>query len=184
MQKLLMTRKAHSRIAFAFVNAIADEVAKKYPDKLIDTLAYMHTQDAPRITRPRPNFRIRMCPIYVCQYHQYDKCDWPENIKFTQSFKKWTQITDTLYIWHYSCVYSHMPLPLPDLKQITGTFRLYKNSGVKGVMIEGNNIPTGVEFMRELKTYLLAKLLWDVSQDEKLIINDFLNGYYGKAHRQ
>jgi hypothetical protein len=38
----------------------------------------------------------------------------------------------------------------------------------------------GTEF-NELRTYLIAKLLWNPSINIDAVMNDFLNGYYGKA---
>jgi len=61
----------HSGPLLRFVNAVADEIGKKYPDKLIDTLAYWYTEDPPAKVRPRPNVRIRLCPIGVCESHPY-----------------------------------------------------------------------------------------------------------------
>ncbi len=57
---------AHSGPLLRFVNALAEEVEKRYPDKLIDTLAYWYTEEAPAKTRPRRNVRIRLCPIGMC----------------------------------------------------------------------------------------------------------------------
>ena len=32
-----------------------------------------------------------------------------------------------------------------------------------------------------LRAYLITKLMWNPNADPKLIINDFLHGYYGEA---
>jgi hypothetical protein len=57
----------HSGPLLRFVNALAAEVEKRYPDKLVDTLAYWYTENPPLRARPRPNVRIRLCPIGVCE---------------------------------------------------------------------------------------------------------------------
>jgi hypothetical protein len=54
---------AHSGPLLRYVNALAEQIEKKHPDKLIDTLAYQYTEDPPAVTRPRRNVRIRLCPI-------------------------------------------------------------------------------------------------------------------------
>ena len=41
------------------VNAVAREVGQKYPNVLVDTLAYQFTQKAPNDTKPEPNVVIR-----------------------------------------------------------------------------------------------------------------------------
>ena len=65
---------AHSGPLLRFVNAVAAEIEKKHPDKLIDTLAYQYTEDPPAKVRPRPNVRIRLCPIAACEAHPYQQC--------------------------------------------------------------------------------------------------------------
>ena len=162
-----------------FVNAIADEVAKQYPNVLIDTLAYLYTEQPPKLARLRPNVRIRLCPIACCETHPYDTCDFHSNKSFMAAFDGWTRMTDSLYIWHYSTAFFHLLLPFPDLEQLPASLRMYKERGVKGIFMEGNNFYGG--HMDELKAYLLAKCMWNTKVDARAVREDFLNGYFGKA---
>ena len=42
---------------------VADEVAKRYPDKVVETLAYQYTRKPPKHTRVRPNVMPCLCSI-------------------------------------------------------------------------------------------------------------------------
>ncbi|MCC7351286.1 MAG: DUF4838 domain-containing protein [Phycisphaerales bacterium] len=163
-----------------FVNAIADEVAKKHPGVLIDTLAYNYSQTPPKHVRPRPNVRVRLCPS-PCQYHAYDQCTMAETQKVMGDLRGWAKITNNLYIWHYTGAYSHLPMPFPDIAQLATSLALYQTHGVVGVFVEGNDWPGNGGFMDELKIYMLAKLLWDPTRNADLIVNDFLEGYFGPS---
>ena len=44
-----------------FVNAVAKEIEKEYPEFLIETLAYTYTRKAPKVTKPANNVVIRLC---------------------------------------------------------------------------------------------------------------------------
>ena len=44
-----------------FVNKVADEVGKKYPDLKIDALAYQYSHKPPKNIRPRDNVQINLC---------------------------------------------------------------------------------------------------------------------------
>lgn len=90
----------HSGPILRFVNAIAEEIEKTNPDKLIDTLAYWYTENPPLKVRPRPNVRIRLCPIGVCEAHPYEQC--PRSAYFMKNLRAWNKITNQLYIWHYN----------------------------------------------------------------------------------
>lgn len=173
-----------SGLLLRFVNAIAEEVEKQYPDKLIDTLAYQWTEKPPKITKPRRNVRVRLCPISNCQHHPYEKCE--KNASFMDNLRNWSKITDTLYIWHYNTIFPHYLSPLPDLEELQADIPMYKRFGVKGVFCQGTynagwGPAGGAGFMDDLKAYMLAKLLWDVNRDPKADVADFLQGFYGKA---
>ena len=169
-----------------FVNAIADEVAREHPDILIDTLAYQYSLDPPGITRPRPNVRVRLCSISCCQLHPYAQCDHPRTIRFMRALRGWMAVTDNLYVWHYNTNFAHFLMPMPDLDELCADIPMYKRSGVKGLFMQGGGNDRyqgrfGAGFMDELKTYLIAKMLWDADRDPRKVIDDFLDGYFGKA---
>ena len=162
-----------------FVNAVADEVAKVYPDKLIDTIAYQHTLDAPRHVRPRRNVRVRVCPIACCQAHPYGTCSHPESARAYRALKAWTRITDTIYVWHYSTNFAHYLLPMPNLKEFTGAIRLFHRLGVKGIFLQGAGDEGGGAELMALRGFLAAKLLWNPNEDEPRLIREFCSAYYG-----
>lgn len=179
-----------SGLMLRFVNAIAAEAARKYPGKLIDTLAYQYTEKPPKITKPLPNVRIRLCPISNCQYHPYEKRCCQTNAAFMDNLNKWDELTDSLYIWHYNTNFANYLLPMPDFDEFSADIPLYKRSGVKGIFMQGtytavgiNNPMGGGGFMDDLKQYLIAKLLWNTKVDVEAIKTDFLNGIYGKSGR-
>jgi hypothetical protein len=171
---------APSGLLLRFVNEVADEVGKKYPNVLIDTLAYQWSEKPPLHVRPHKNVRVRIAPIYACFAHPLDACD--ANKAPMANLSAWSRITDNrLYVWHYSTNFANYMQPLPDLDEIAEDIPLFKQNGVVGVFYEGDYAPGGGGEMSELKAYLMAKLLWDPSRPAKPIIADYLNGVYGAA---
>jgi hypothetical protein len=163
-----------------FVNAIADDIAKDYPNVLIDTLAYWYSEAPPKTIKARPNVRIRMAPITNCFGHVMGTCD--KNIKPYDNLVAWSKITDQLYIWHYSTNFAAYLMPLPSLDEISTSIPIYKKFGAVGLFYQGSyQSPGGA--LAELKSYLCAKLMWDPSRNSKRIINDYLSGVYGKGDR-
>lgn len=169
----------HSGPLLRFVNALAEEVGKKHPDKLIDTLAYWYTEAPPSKTRPRPSVRIRLCPIGACEAHPYEKCD--RNAYFMNNLRAWSKVTGQLYIWHYNTNFAHYLLPFPDFDELTADIPMYKRNGVVGLFMEGAYPPGGGAEMAELRSYVMARLMWDTSADVNREIDDFLEGVYGRA---
>jgi hypothetical protein len=171
---------AHSGPVLRFVNAVAAEVAKKYPDKLIDTLAYAYTEAPPAKVRPLPNVRVRMCPIGACQAHPYEKCRYDTYIM--NHLHAWRKITDSaLYIWHYNTDFSHYLRPFPDFGELAADIPMYRRHGVVGLFMEGGVSAGGGAENGALRSYVMARLLWDTNTDVRRDIEEFHQAFYGKA---
>lgn len=172
----------HSGPILRFVNALAAEVEKRHPDKLIDTLAYWYSENPPEKVRPRPNVRIRLCPIGVCEVHPYEQC--PRDAYFMKNLKAWSKITSQLYIWHYNTNFSHYLLPFPDFDELAADIPMYKRHGVVGLFLEGAYPEGGGAENAELRSYVMAKLMWDPKVNVKNLIDEFHEAYYGKSSSQ
>ena len=172
---------AHSGPILRFVNAVAMEVAKQHPDKLIDTLAYWYSEPPPLHARPLPNVRIRLCPIGACEAHPYENCK--DDAYFMNHLRAWSKITNQLYIWHYVTNFSHYLLPFPDFDELAANIPMYRKNGVVGIFFEGDFAEGGGGENAELRSYVMARLLWNPKVDVDKIIDEFMAAYYGKAAR-
>ena len=172
---------AHSGPILRFVNAVAAEVGKKHPEKLIDTLAYWYSEPPPLHVRPLPNVRIRLCPIGVCEAHSYATCQ--EDVYFMDHLRAWSKITNQIYIWHYVTNFAHYLLPFPDFDELAANIPMYRKNGVVGIFLEGDYAEGGGGEGAELRSYVMARLLWNPSVDVNKIIDEFMTACYGKAAR-
>jgi hypothetical protein len=170
---------AHSGPLLRFVNSVAAEVEKEHPEKLIDTLAYWYSAEPPLNVRPRPNVRIRLCLNGACEAHAYDVCERNEYIM--KNLRAWSKITNQLYIWHYVQNFSHYLMPFPDFDELAADIPTYREHGVVGLFLEGDCVPGGGGENAELRSYVMARLLWDIRVNVNETVDEFLAGYYGKA---
>jgi hypothetical protein len=168
-----------------FVNQVAEAIGKdpKYSDKLIDTLAYQFTESPPKNITPRKNVRIRLCPINVCQAHPYDRDDFPASKAFASNLAAWAKITDTMYIWHYNTDFAHYLMPFPDFNQFPESIRLYRKSGVRGIFFEGAYANGGGGSDAELRSWVMAKLMWNPDLDSDKLVTEWMTGVYGPAEK-
>lgn len=163
-----------------FVNEVARQIAPQHPNVLIDTLAYSYTECPPKKEPVLPNVRIRMAPIGSCTGHPIDVC--PRSSNGYSNLLAWSRMTSNLYIWHYNTDFNHYLLPFPDFDELQGSLRAYQRLGVKGVFCQGSYPPKGsAGELAELRSWVLAKLLWDPQRDVWKLIDEYLEGYYGKA---
>ena len=160
------------------MNAIADAVKDEYPDKIIDTLAYQYTRKPPAHVRPRPNVVVRLCSIECCFSHPLESD--PFNASFRDDLEGWSKISRRLWVWDYVINYAHSILPFPNLYVLKPNIDFYIKHGVTGIYEEANYYSRGGE-LAELRTYILAKTLWDPTYDTDHAIDEFLAAYYGPA---
>ena len=163
-----------------FVNQVADAVKDEFPDKFIGTFAYQYTRHAPKGIKPRDNVVIRLCSIECCLWHDYDECE--QNLAFLEDLKEWGEIAPHLYIWDYVTDFVQYCLPVANWKTMQPHVRDFRDNHAIGILEEGDYQTVSCE-LRELRTWLLAKLMWNPDADVDALIRDFTDGYYGAAGR-
>ncbi len=173
-----------------FVNAIAERLEPEFPDVVFDTLAYVYTRPAPKITRPRHNVCVRLCSIEACFAHSFETCDdesrWvsrPDGTKasFISDLRDWGKVSDRIYIWDYTTCFAHYPAPHPNWHVLQPNMQAFVRNHVKGVFEQANGAMGGGVDMNELRAYLLTRLMWDADTDLQKHITEFTDYYYGDA---
>jgi hypothetical protein len=160
-----------------FVNAVAADIEAEFPNVAIDTLAYQYTRKPPRLVRPRPNVIVRLCSIEASFAKPLDDA---ANKAFFDDLAGWSRIAQRLYVWDYTTDFSHYIQPHPNYGVLAPNIRLFVRHNVRGIFEQGAYQSWGSE-MAELRSWVLAKLLWDPGLDEGALRKEFLAGYYGPA---
>jgi len=159
-----------------FVNQVAEAIERNYPDVTISTLAYQYTRHAPKTLRPRDNVVPVLCSIECCFSHPLTECE--RNASFVADMRAWAEISPRLYVWDYVSEFGHYQSPWPNLYSLKPNIRFFIENGVRGIFEQG---PGTTSEFAELRTYLLAKLLWNPDTDVDATIDEFLQAYYGGA---
>ncbi len=178
-QRVVREEGAVSGVLLRFVNAIAEQVARRYPDKLIDTIAYQMSEKPPRHVRPRPNVRVRLCPIGNCEAHPVETCAW--SLPFMRNLRGWSAMTSQLYIWHYTTNFSSFLLPFPDFDEIRVDTGMYHRHGVVGIFFEDDANGGGGGQTSALRSYVMARLLWNPATNVEHDSKEFHEIFYGRA---
>jgi hypothetical protein len=160
-----------------FVNAVADAVAKKYPGRFVDTLAYSYAVATPKVTKPRDNVIIRLCH-FACYFHGIEGEALGE--EYRQAVVDWRKVAKNVFIWHYGVNFWSYIAPNPNLVALAKDMKYYHRNGINGVMLQGDIQSCGGE-LAEFRQYLVSQLMWDPTLDPMAIRKDFCKGYYGPA---
>ena len=171
-----------------FVNAVAEEVEKEFPDVIIDTLAYQYTRRPPKHVHARKNVCVRLCTIECCFVHPLSECtvDDPDAPRkdYAQSFRDdiidWGKKCERMHIWDYVTNFSHFWMPHPNFHVLAENIRFFYENNVRGIFEQGCGSPIGGE-MNDLRAYIISKALWDPYVDVQKIRAEFLAAVYGNA---
>ena len=164
-----------------FANEVAEAVEKEFPNVRIDTFAYQFTRKAPTKTRPRRNVVVRLCDIECDFARPLSDASSPLNAKFAADIADWKRVAGgNLFIWDYLANFWSYVLPHPNISQIAPNIRLFAENGAVGVFEQGDALCSAGSFAT-LRHYMSAHLLWDPSDDESRLMDEFLAGYYGKS---
>ena len=161
-----------------FVNAVAEEIEKEFPDVLVETLAYQYTRTPPKHVKPRHNVVVRLCSI-ECSFIQ-PLGEGEQNEAFRRDIEGWSKISPQLFIWDYVTNFSSYLVPHPNIRVLAPNVRYFVDNRTIGLFEQGDSQSTIGDFIR-LRAWLLAHLMWDPTRDEKALIAEFLHGYYGPA---
>ena len=172
---------SHAGSNIEFVNAVADAVAKKYPDVIIETLAYEYTRKPPKNVRPRPNVMICLCT---------DTCDFSKPLRetrfryrgendFVEDLKAWCAMSKYVHVWDYTMNFRYTLHAFPNIYSLKPNLETFLDCGVKEVYEEGGSLLH--QAGSALKRYLIGHLLWDPRQPLEPLLDRFYAGYYGAA---
>ncbi len=164
-----------------FVN----RVAREFPNKTISTLAYQYSRKAPKYIKPEKNVQIMLCTIEEDRNKTIEEASQnalrknPNAQTFAKDIQAWGKITKNIFLWDYNVDFAYSVSPFPNFHVIKPNLKFFMDNNAFQHFQQANS-EQGHEFA-ELKTYLISKLLWDINASQDSIINEFLQGYYGKA---
>ena len=156
-----------------FVN----KLAARFPDKEFSTLAYLYSVRPPGLTKPLPNVNIMLCDIDC--YREVSLTENASGKDFVKNLEGWAKISNNIFVWDYGINFDNYICPFPNFHVLQPNMQLFKENNVNKhfSQIGGSK---GGDFS-ELRSYVVAKLLWNVNCNVDSVIQSFLKGYYGEA---
>lgn len=165
-----------SDLTIWFVNQVTKDLVEMFPDLAVTTLAYHYTQAPPKNHRPHDNVAVRLSTI-KCSFRV--PMSHPRNKMLTKDLEGWSAISNRLRIWDYVDNFTYI-VPHPNLRVLGPNLRYYADHNVTGIFNEVVVEP-GRPGFGELKLWLLGQLMWNVNQDPEVLIEQFVQGFYGPA---
>lgn len=158
---------------------ILNKLALRFPDKYISTLAYTYTKDVPEGIICEKNVNIVIAPIETSQLYSYKFGDTAKSAEAKKMIEDWGAICQNLFIWDYVVDFKNLLLPYPNFAVQKDNVEFYKENNVRSVFHQGSR-----EMSDELcclRSYILAKQLWDTDVDVNALLGKYLKVTYGEA---
>ena len=130
------------------------------------------------MTKPAKNVVIRLCSIEMNFAQPLET--GPANKSFRKDIEDWSAVAPNLYIWNYITNFTNYMLPQPNWRGLAPDIRFFANHHAIGAFEQGDIACSVGDFVRP-RAWLVAHLLWNPEQDEKALMREFFNGYYGAA---
>ena len=127
-----------------------------------------------------PNVAIQLCSIEACQIHPLNDPGCPKNVAFCKDLEGWCRICEHVYVWNYNTNFTCYNSPCPNLDVIGPNVRFLASHGVNGVFMQAAGNAQNTELC-ELRNYLISRLLWDPTLDDRKLIDEFVTLHYGRA---
>ncbi len=169
-----------------YVNYVAENIAKEYPDVKIQTFAYVDTEFLPKTIRPAANVVIQWCDLYS-RSDCYRPLSHPVNSGQKGRFHAWRDTGCTIAVWDYWNMgidpgpYFDPPRVETMVDAIAPDLRYYAQSGVDSLFIEGEFCNENPQNFCELQYYVGLQLAADVTLSEETLIKEYMAGCYGPA---
>ncbi len=174
-----------------FINRVAEELKKDYPDARVHTFAYTFTMLPPKGgVRAADNVIVQLCVSEPCLAHSFLECKLSRSggaLDMVGIIRGWGDVCRYIQTWTYTVNFKGYCSPYPNWPGMLPNTRLYAENNVKSMMYQGCYTDTGRtgEF-DYLRCYLQCRLAWDpLMPQEKYdgIVNEFLADYYGPGWR-
>lgn len=164
---------------FNFVNKVAEEVVRAYPDVIITTNGYANRSLPPEGITLHPNLGVMAAFIWADTLKPVTSSkSWQGQVMGAQ-LKKWCEMCKRVFLYEYNETMLVSGLtPVPQVKKMSINYPLFKKWGLIGFINE-----TRLPYFEEgiITRYVRAQLMWNPDTDINAILDDFYNNWYGPA---
>ncbi len=171
-----------SALIVNLVNQVAAVIEDEFPRVKLTMLAY-HWSQTPPVNMPlHRNIVVEICPLGMDQSHPIEKTNTEYTRKLKSDLTGWAKLCagQQLKMCNYSINYARLYQPHPNLYSFKPNMNFFIKNGAGHFYDCGSYTSKASEFA-DLRAYLIAKLAWNPSENTDRIIDEFVNGYYGKA---
>ncbi|MBR7104455.1 MAG: DUF4838 domain-containing protein [Lentisphaeria bacterium] len=179
--KISKEEGSESGLYMRYINYVATEIAKEYPDILIKCSSYSVTSIPPKHTRPARNVLVQVSNS-LGQSDAFRPLTHPINAHRLKAIKEWTGITQNFAFscfWNIGRRYFSPPRLEVLVDAIKPNLQLVAEEKAMSVFIENEKDFIAPQPFYDLQVFLATHLMMDLDRDVEKLIDIYLKHYYG-----
>ena len=103
------------------------------------------------------------------------------NVSFKNTIEAWAKVVKNIMFWSYSIQEVSVYIPINTLNAIQESYQYMKSINTTYIFQESAGAAYKMVDWTMLKSYVFAKLMWNVNADVPALIDNFVYNYYGPA---
>lgn len=167
-----------------YINEIARNIRKEYPEVIIRTFGYGAAKKAPRKIMPEKNVLIQLADAFSFSnpFHPLESKANKEQYKY---FQEWINSGANIMIWDYwnlSGIYFDPPRIETVFNSIKPDLNFFHKNKMRSIFIQTEIDEIRPQNFLMLNFYVASRLLVDRKTDVEEAALVFIRNYYGPAH--
>lgn len=171
--------QSNSATIIMFINRLAKDLGKEFPNLMFSTLAYQDCINPPVGLEVEQNVVIKLCANPGSQGYSYSVGANKNSKQIKLLLESWGNIAKNIVVWDYVVDFNHLLLPFPNYDVQKANMDFYVDNNVMGVFHQGSR-EKGDE-MADMRTYLLSRQMWDKDIDFEALMKKYIQLNYGEA---
>ncbi|MCX6970716.1 MAG: DUF4838 domain-containing protein [Verrucomicrobia bacterium] len=184
-QELIKKEGANSATLLTFINQIAEDIEKEFPDVYITTFAYMPTTKPPATIRPRRNVIIRWIDWGGFALAPDPSIPLRTQKERADNLLAWGKLSPGLALWDYGLGgNSPASVPFNPVPVLADDYRLFAEAGVIAAAVqESEDLDTWwcESNFKPLYNYMVLRLMANPTLNVSDEVQTFMEVYYGPA---
>lgn len=160
---------------------LINKLALLHPDKKISTLAYLFCSDVPKGMKCEENVNVTVAIIGTSQNYSLSVGGNVQSGKGKNMIESWGKVAPSLLVWDYVVNFSNLLMPYPNYAVQKNNLKFYLKNNATAIFHQGSREKE--DEMARMRSYLLARQLWDSDVDMEKLMAKYITVAYGKAAR-
>ncbi|MBE6394341.1 MAG: DUF4838 domain-containing protein [Lentisphaerae bacterium] len=179
-KKVIAATGSESDLLLSYINYIATEIRKEYPEIIIRTST---RRRMPGKLQPAKN--VLMTVGHSFFFNPFKPFELKEHPDYAAYFHRWQKISSQLQIWDYwnlgGAAYQNPPRVETVIDSIQPDLKFFLENKVVSMFIENGRDRVAPQNFYMLNCFVGSRLLVDIDADVEMLIEQFFKGYYGPA---